>query len=211
MFKKRLSIVLKKQVDDIMKLCRSIDLDVGNQQIQYYSEAQIFANLCKKLLIPLFGSVEYSGNIDLRNVPGARKEPLGLGTLHTWHGVPDLRINGCYYVLSMDVDEGSDIDNKFEVGDVNVDHRLNDDSNIMNQLVSTAVVSCFTDRNQLSTMSHPCVPVPTILINPDSFIVCCYDSDSDVLLLSDQVQLINPLGGISRTAVLILWTVTNYR
>lgn len=80
------------------------------------------------------------------------------------------------------------------------------DSNL-SQLIATCVVSSFTEKSL-----HPDkLPIiPTILIDDKLFRVCLYDTEKDVLLISDG-KLLSTKGGLSQSGVALLWVVLNHR
>lgn len=75
------------------------------------------------------------------------------------------------------------------------------------QAIGTCVVSSFTEK-----ACHPAMKamVPTILIDDAEFRIVLYDCNHDVLLLSES-KAISTKGGISKSAVTLLWSVLNHR
>ena len=69
------------------------------------------------------------------------------------------------------------------------------------------VVASFTETSLHSEQQGL---VPTLLIDDKQFRVCLYDSEKDVLLLSDPKPLATK-GGLSRSAMTLLWLVFNHR
>ena len=167
----------------------------------------------------------------MHGLAGATVKHLGLGSAETWHGGPDLRVSGCEVVninenLEQDVfnsesdDEilpssqsASCTDRSYRSPSpgttVNVEGKIQINlRGHLSQLVPTCVVSSFTKSKK-----HPHLNplVPTLLVNKTAFRVCMYDCENDVLLLSEPKLFTSPKGGISRTALLILWLVINHR
>ena len=135
----------------------------------------------------------------------------------TWHGTPDMRVRGGYEVVYRK--EGGDRDT-FTINEESDDESvcsdgmtttiegkvISKDANLP-QLVATCVVSSFTEKSL-----HPkkSAMVPTILIDEKVFRVCLYDSEKDVLLISEMKLLANKRG-LSQSGMALLWVVLNHR
>lgn len=166
-----------------------------------------------------------------------RSESIGIGSPErkTWHGTSDGRVKGCPLVASLDPyptafikgdddddgsgsdhDSGSDTTASTTVSDashgrdVHLEGKrgINWRENI-SQVVSTCVVASFTEHN-LHPRENPLIP--TILFDLEKFIVCLYDCEQDILLISDVMEIKKTRkDALSRSAVLFLWMVINHR
>ena len=115
---------------------------------------------------------------------------MGLGEAQTWHGNPDAKVNGSYFVAR---------------------ERESDEHMYLPQAISTCVVASFIEKN-----SHPDVDrqpiVATILSSDEEFHICLYDCEKDVLLISEPVELVEEGEDcISKRALAILWLVINHK
>ena len=70
--------------------------------------------LCSHILIPLCpaGTVTVEKRaLDLvSSTPGIKLDSLGIGTLSTWHGTPDLRVRGVEVIVRKPLEELDDED-----------------------------------------------------------------------------------------------------
>lgn len=80
---------------------------------------------------------------------------------------------------------------------------------ILSQVVGTCVVSSFTEH-QLHKTDNPLMP--TLLINSNYARVILYDCVTDVLLISNKINLFNCDGKtVAKSAILFLWIFINHR
>lgn len=174
--------------------------------------SKIFVHICKEVVL------ELSGNEPPVPMPCPVKvDYLGMGTVKTWHGTPDARVRGVdiisrkksehiegSYDDSAEEDAGSrDSDGATSLFEAKLKFK---DANL-SQAIGTCVVSSFTEK-----ACHPAMKamVPTILIDDAEFHIVLYDCNHDVLLLSES-KAISTKGGISKSAVTLLWSVLNHR
>lgn len=178
-------------------------------------EYMVVQNLVKEILIPIGSSDVILGGKDMPNV---HTDNIGIGSTHTWHGTADMHVRGCHIIVrEADGDEtDSDVGATFNETTEDVDTSSESDGKRLKknikQLVSTCVVSSFTEHNLHPTKNSL---IPTILIDSKSFRVCLYDSVHDILLISEEKVLLkkNKFGTtiLSRTALLFLWIILNHR
>ena len=74
------------------------------------------------------------------------------------------------------------------------------------QLITTTIISSFVHHNRFG-QSNPMTP--SILIDNNDFIVCLYNSKTDVLLISDMISYANR-GRLSTSGLLALWLVLHH-
>jgi len=188
-----------------------------------FNEHTAFLHISQKLFVPLCCNdeviLEKSYTKYLQSLgpgsDGLRACNIGLGSFKTWHGTPDARVRGTEIIHSTIKENPAH--NSDDSGDsiisngltTVIEAKLQWDKHHMAQMVSTCVVSSFIENNLHS--NYPSI-VPTILIDVNSFMVCLYDCNEDVLLISRPVQLKSKRRDVlSRTAVLFLWLVINHR
>ena len=132
-------------------------------------------NLAKQVLIPLFGKVElektYRALLEaLGNPSFFHLKNLGVGSVKTWHGQTELRVNACVAISTPYLDEYDSADDDPPSHDVSFEGKLKivDRANLP-QLVATCVVNSFTEAGL-----HPKVNpvVPTLLFDSFTFKIC---------------------------------------
>ena len=152
------------------------------------------------------------------STPGIKSDSLGIGTLSTWHGTPDLRVRGVEVIVRKPLEELDDEDSEMveerdsdeegsDGGSAPIEVKITYMSSFLPQTIATCVVSSFTERNL-----HPRKPsiVPTILLARNQFRVCLYDCVTDALLISEPKPMATK-GGLSRSTVAFQWLVINHR
>ena len=185
--------------------------------------SEILVPLCKEVLLEKRARAALSSHLSRRQslALNLRCADLGLGTVNTWHGTPDLRVRGGEFVC-WNVEEGEDkraalvssVDSGDEAASISSEGRtttcegkfiFNEAS--LQQAIATCVTSSFTEKT-----CHPKKPpiVPTILIDQNAFRVCFYDCEKDILLLSPLKNL-STKGSLSQSAMALLWVVLNHR
>ena len=131
------------------------------------------------------------------------------------HG-PDVRVRGSEVVYRTETDELYEIDEGLREDEstaqsagatTTIEGKVLAKEVNLHQAIGTCVVSSFTEKS-LHPEQQACVP--TILIDEKQFRVCFYDSEMDVLLLSESKSLATR-GGLSRSGMALLWVVTNHR
>lgn len=78
----------------------------------------------------------------------------------------------------------------------------------MPQLISTAVISSFTEHN-LHKSLNPLLPV--VMLNCSKLRICMYDCIYDILLLSDYIEIRRDSHNISKFGLVLLWLLLNHR
>lgn len=203
----------------MLNKCRSEDLEGHLLELKKaaklttINEKAVVVNLAKQVLIPLFGKVElektYRALLEaLGNPPFFHLMNFGVGSVNTWHGQTEIRVNACVAITTPYFDEYDSDDDDPPSHDVSFEGKLKiaDRANLP-RLVSTCVVNSFTEAG-LHPKLNPVVP--TILFNRFTFKICLYDGVNDILLISNPRPL-TTAHGISRTAMLILWLTVNHR
>ena len=182
---------------------------------------EILAPFCKEVLMERRAQGSLSSYLSRRQNPPSNVNcaNLGMGSISTWHGTPDLRVRseGVEFVCQ-DVEEGednvaaadSDDESSSQSSDgqtTNFEGKITFNSVNLQQAIATGVVSSFTERN-----CHPGkLPiVPTILIDQNFFRVILYDCEKDILLMSPSKNL-STKGTLSQSAMALLWVVLNHR
>ena len=171
--------------------------------------SEILVPLCKEVIL----EKRYASD---PVIAGIQCSDIGIGTLNTWHGTPDLQVRGEVYFMCEKIEEGENtraITTVVESDDASVSSdgmTTTIKGNIafnLPQAVATCVISSFTE-NAL----HPDKPalVPTILIDEKNFQVCLYECTKDVLLISNP-KLLSTKGGLSQSGMALLWAVVNHR
>ena len=137
---------------------------------------------------------------------------LGMGSLDTWHGTPDVRVKGVEVVYRKETEkhmldandgESESLASATATTEGNINIR---DANL-HQAIGTCVISSFTEK---SLHPNKQAMVPTILIGEAQFRVCLYDCEKDVLLVSNSKSLATK-DGLSGSGIALLWTVINHR
>lgn len=191
-----------------------------------HKEKVVIRELCS-ILVPLCRQNEV--NVEWRQrdliplVPGIKASYIGIGSLDTWHGTPDIRVRGVeMLVRSVGIGEKDDIeaevydsqeedsqeeDTVSDGGTTSIEVKCSLMVSQLPQAVATCVVSSFTERN-----NHPLnnSAVPVILFARDQFRVILYDCVKDVLLISEP-KLLSTKQQLSRSASALLWLVINHR
>ena len=184
-------------------------------------ERDVSVALCQHIFVPLSRTnevfLEQSCRKHLSTLgprgSRIRTAHIGIGSPHTWHGSPDMRVRGMSVLTTKKYEvEVSDDDNE-----VSGDNDLSDGmttaietkvcSKVTNlpQLVATSVVSSFTEH-----CLHAVTATPTILIDMEKVITCFNESQHDILLILCPVRL-GQNGHISAPALLLLWLTLNHR
>lgn len=136
---------------------------------------------------------------------------LGIGTSDTWHGYPDARIragNGDTAVIA-----SSEVGDETPGNSLVLEAKLRIDASKLKQLISTTVVSAFTE-NFLHQNLGSCIP--TIMISPGRAVISLYDVENDYLLITDPFEwVVKSCDGkkdvLSKEGILMLWITVNYR
>lgn len=144
---------------------------------------------------------------------------LGMGAATTWHGCPDGRIRG--HSSSTNLIYGEDEEDENENPDTCLTGILNEsqgDTSCVEaklhcsprnfpQLVATNIVSSFIEHSLHKELNSA---VPTLLINNRYFYVSIYDSQTDLLLISNKVGFKDE-GKLIPEGILMLWIIINHR
>jgi hypothetical protein len=216
-----------KHVFKVMKNAHGITMTKLLQKDRY--EKNMLVDLAKKWLLPVFKKVTFeTGYKDyVKGTAGLVAENTGLGSKNTFHGMPDMLLNGVYILaseehLSADAEDEDDASGCSSLTSspapgtsseglmMYVEGKKAIASAGKHQLFSIAVTSSFTNYNNCPS-SNPMSP--TVLLNTTKFQVCLFDCKHDLLLLSEPYPLVTT--GRSKTlnpsATLLLWMVVNHR
>ena len=177
---------------------------------KFESDQSVLLDIVSEILVYLCHDVtlekRYRSAISTRNptLPTALTiSPLGLGSNKTLYGTPDVRVGSVIICQSKESESGDD---KGSVVSDGMTTSISFMASNMPQAVAACVVSSFTER-----ASHPDKSlIPTILIDKMSFVVCLYDSEKDILLLSNTISLCTK-GHLSRSGITLLWVVLHYK
>ena len=135
---------------------------------------------------------------------------LGLGSTETWHGTPDLRVRGVVFCENGEKEvsdsESEDEEDKSSVSS-DFEGKIKFRASNLPQVVATCVVSSFTESSRHPDKSPL---IPTVFIDRLSYLVCLYDCESDVLLISNKKSLCTK-GHLSQSGIALLWVVLNHR
>ena len=200
-----------------IKHCQQHIWPPNPNQVKY--EKDVMIEICTEILKPLCGADElileskYGSVFSKmkRDVTGLKSADIGLGTVKTWHGTPDTRVRGSHLVYRrVENEESGESDAESTASDgatSTIEAKRRFSSSNLPQMIATCIVSSFTEKGL-----HPDLPavVPTILIDPHQFQVCLYDCQTDVLLISEPMELATS-GCLSCEGMLILWLVINHR
>ena len=180
-------------------------------------EKDVMIEICTEVLKPLCRAEElileakYESVLSTAktDVTGLKAADIGLGSMKTWHGTPDARVRGSHLVFQ-EVENGESEESDAELSDgatTTVEAKRRFSQSNLPQVIATCVVSSFTENGL-----HPDLPaiIPTILIDAHQFQVCLYDCQTDVLLISEPVELATS-GHLSRRGMFVLWLVINHR
>ena len=137
-----------------------------------------------------------------------------MGTRTTWHGYPDARVRAfnsdtnLLKVSSVDQAENSPVST---IGDSCVlEAKIGIEQFNVNQLIATSVICSFIECN-LHPHLNPLTPV--IMLGVPEGQICLYDSESDVLLLSDVFNWItnedSPV--IINAGLILIWMTIYHR
>jgi len=186
-----------------------------------------FLEISRRIFVPLCEDVilekTYARYLDTLGpaAAGLKALPIGCGSFQTWHGSPDARVRGTEVVYNnitgdeteelcfdTNVEENCDSDSS-NGRTITVEAKMKCNKHNLPQLVSTCVVSSFTEKKLHSNL--PSI-VPSILIDLTSFRVCFYDCNCDLLLISEPKLLTSDKKrALSRSGTLLLWLTINHR
>jgi hypothetical protein len=183
-------------------------------------EKVIMLNVSSKILAPLCREVvlesSYWEILGEQMTTELNCGDIGMGSVHTWHGTPDVRVRGVEVVCRREteervvVDEDPSDDESLASSDeatTTIEGKVHLRDANLQQAVGTCVISSFTEK---SLHPNKQAMVPTILIDEAQFRVCFYDCEKDVLLVSESKSLATK-GGLSKSGIALLWIVINHR
>ena len=190
------------------------------------SEAQVFSVVAEKILCLVAENVvlqsKYSNQVEAS--PQLRYGNNGMGNPLVWHGFSDAFLNMDIPVKAWKISSDDDMDGLGACEEIiHSDTEIEDSGTVcveakkdikvriqsepfVSQLVSSTVINSFIETNTKKS-SHP---IPSILINGHCFMVCFYDCDKDLVLLSS-VKSLSTKGGMSRTGLFLLWIISHHR
>jgi hypothetical protein len=87
---------------DFLKSCAQISWPNVPSKNDKMFEDEVMVDLAKKVLLPLFEHVEFEPKYKdlVKGIPGLKVGNIGLGSVHTFHGMPDLRLPGLYILAT---------------------------------------------------------------------------------------------------------------
>ena len=190
------------------------------------TEVSVILKLLVEVMVPIFTLVTLEKNKKYQkfgDLPaGLSSEHIGMGTAKTWHGTPDFRI-GCVCMLSSDEFEFNETENisicslhstpsstparspTWSICSTDFEGKKKIKMSNRDQLVATCVVSSFINKN-LNNRNM----TPAVLINGTKFIICLYDCENDILLLSDPIEYVKENGDLISLGLLALAIVVNH-
>ena len=181
-------------------------------------EKDTFFAVTKHVLSKLCNSIKLSHDSyqtiiekddSLQNVSVGR---LGMGTRATWHGYPDARVRAFTSDTNLlKMNDNPEKSPLSTMGDSCVlEGKISRERFNVNQLIATTVVSSFIEHN-LHTHLNPLTPV--IMLGAPKGQICLYDSENDILLLSDVFDWItnedNPV--IVNAGLMLIWMTIHHR
>lgn len=231
---KNIDVEMHKEALRFIKNSRKHFWPLTNQvKLNTLSEEQLFLHVCSHILVHLSAptgiTLDPTYRRAIEKLPDSRLNcgPLGMGNSKLWHGIPDARINGISVEHWSDsVDEDITVDEDIsdgDGGDTTIEGTIQEEEEYIDggstvieckkkimtknlpQAIGTCVLSSFIEKN-----SHGTNMAPTILINSDKYQICLYDSEQDVLLISEPKSL-STKGTLSSHGILLLWLVINYK
>lgn len=188
----------------------------SEQEVMVALACEILAPLCQEVLMERRAHRSLAAFLSKSQNPPSHVTcaHLGMGSLSTWHGTPDLRVRSAgVECVCLDVEEDeaccADSDDEARASDgqtTTFEGKTTFNSANLQQAIATCVVSSFTERN-----CHPDkLPiVPTLFIDQRFVRVILYDCEKD-LLMSPSKNLCSK-GTVSQTAMALLWVVLNHR
>ena len=192
--KKALSTVLKIEPNETEARC-------------VVAITELLAPLCREVLLGnYYGEESFT--------PPISASAIGLGSLTTWHGCPDLRLRAgspgpeLNIILPNNSPEDEESEEESDGDGVNVEikkkvHRLF--RSVMSQAVATAVVASFINNNK-----HETSITPLIVMCKKFMHLCLYDCISDVLLVCEEVAL-SVDGVVSESGLALIWLMLHCR
>ena len=151
-------------------------------------------------------------NIHPENVVAGR---LGIGTQSTWHGYPDARVRALdvdTHLVQLEEDSNNPEDSPTStLGDsCIIEGKITKEQFNVVQLMATTVVSAFIEHC-LHADLNPLIPV--VMVGAPYAQICLYDSQQDILLLSDKFIWVTnkdtPV--ISKMGLMLIWMTINHR
>lgn len=207
--------ILQKEHDDsscVGRLLKLFRQDTEIDALHTSLECVTINELLMKILVPLTKTVV----VENKNRSKMREEceditfeNLGMGSVNTWHGEPDIRVRG-FLDTEVDVMHTTESLSGYESDgtSLTIDGKAHLKLSHMAQLVATTVISSFVENCR-----HPDANplVPGIMMNTKSIRVCLYNCKVDILLISEEVDIVNSDHTINRAGIVFLWLFLNHR
>ncbi len=152
-------------------------------------ENKPFVLIAKDILAPLCRPGEVFLDKQYKKLDSSedtlQTQPTGMGSLDTWHGSPDARVR-VFHSTTVVFSSGEDwntssSDENSDGESLLIEAKLFSKLENLPQTIATRVVSSFIEKQLHQSLS---ATVPTILIDGEDFLVCLYNSEKDVLLIS---------------------------
>lgn len=198
---------------------------------QKESENSVMLDICRYILVPLCRDVKTEkkfGSFMRTQQPNPscdeyiKAEDIGIGTLDTWHGTPDLRVRGSEVVWGVEdnlnnEEVAADISDDESIPEsdgptTNIEGKITARTKNLAQAIGTCVVSSFTEKTRRKKL-HQSVKnslVPCVIIDKEKFRVILYDCEDDLLLITDS-KLLATKGTLSQSSMAFLWIIFNHR
>ena len=119
-------------------------------------EQQVVVEISSQVLLPLSRANEVILEKRYSCIPkpaGLRCDYLGMGSLSTWHGTPDVRVKGADVVIVESGDEGAEVDTPVIESDeesdgatTNLEAKVLYSVANLPQVITTCVVASFTEK-----------------------------------------------------------------
>ncbi len=111
---------------------------------------------------------------------------IGIGTVNTWYGTPDMRLEAESSYVDVVVPRVSAVSDMYVEDKVDINRK---EDKVRSQVVATTVVASFTNSNVYKKSM-----APVVLLCKRLMCVCMYNCDSDILLYSTKVPISNDVG-----------------
>ncbi len=162
--------------------------------------ASALKNLCSKVILE---------KKEVHMLAGHVIDDIGIGSMDTWHGSPDMRLvaatrNDSPVDVLVSSEEDEEDEDKYPPTDAEVKKDFH--CSVKSQLVGITVTNSFIN---LSTHKVECTV--SLLLCHRRVQLCLYDCVHDVLSLSEELALFTPDGKTSYLGVLLVWIALHFQ
>ncbi len=180
-----------------------------------HTEAGTFVNTSEHFLVNLVSKITFNKDYTklVKDKKSMKVDDLGIGDATIWHGIPDARIHGFerYSEILVIAEESQtdELPGGESQGD-SIEAKTHVTTRQLPQLVATAIVSSFTERNAHLDLNPA---VPSILLSEDHAYTCIYiyDCIKDLLFISTLLTFLNVDGTVNTDGAFVLWLAINHR